>query len=149
MKRITLIGLLLFSVNSFAGPDPRGVLELESYSTGDSSGIKSSKGRGDFNEKEAVRDGDKLFFLKGYGYISGSLFSTTPAASANVQAQGDWISTKNGAYWSFSGTPTDSTTEQEVLRIGDFDSGLFVSHETFTNLIAVDTNTVLTDINVS
>lgn len=121
MKRIALIGFLigaLFNNTCFAGPDPRGILELEGYGNSDAVGVTSKRGRNDFTIKETLASGDNLFFIKGYGY-NGTAFGTNAAASIEFQANQAWTSTANGSKIIFKTTPDGSVTPATVMTIDD------------------------------
>lgn len=116
MKKILLSGLLFIPSVLWAGPDPRGILELEGWGNSDAAGITSKRGRNDFTIKEPVTSGDSLFFIKGFGY-NGSDFTGTPRAQISFNAAETWTSTNNGADIRFSITPNASTTMSEKVRI--------------------------------
>jgi hypothetical protein len=112
-----LLTILFLRASLFAGPDPRGILELEGYSNSDATGITSKRGRNDFTIKEPVKSGDTLFFINSYGY-TGTGFSSNPAASISLVANEAWSTTANGTNILFKATPGGSTTPQTVFTIG-------------------------------
>lgn len=116
MKKLLSLALILTPVLLFAGPDPRGVLELEGYGTGDATGIKATRTRGDFTIQETLASDDKLFFLDGYGF-NGTSLVTTPRAQMTFSANQAWTTTANGSYIKFSITPNGSTSMTEAVRI--------------------------------
>lgn len=118
MNKKLIIALLVIPHMLFAGPDPRGILELEAYGNSDAAGITSKRGRNDFTIKETLASGDNLFFIKGYGY-NGTAFGTNAAASIEFQANQAWTSTANGSKIIFKTTPDDSTTPSAVMTIDD------------------------------
>lgn len=148
MKRILFALSFILPSVVYAGPDPKALLELVGYSYSDSVGVKAQRYRGDPGELEAVKSGDALFYIKGYGY-NGSSMVTTPKASVTIKANQDWSTTANGSKVVISGTPDDSTTALDVATFGDFDKGYVVCHETFLDPIAVDSNTFLSAIDVT
>ena len=104
------------ATQSFAGPDPRGVLELEGYGNSDAVGITAKRARNDFTIKEAVRASDIILFIKGYGY-DGTNFVSTPRAQIGMAATQTWDDDSNGTDMRFSVTPNDSVTLAEAMRI--------------------------------
>jgi hypothetical protein len=116
MKKILAAAFILAPCLLFAGPDPRGILELEGYGTSDAAGIKSTRTRGDFTIKETLISGDNLFFLNGYGY-NGTSVPATPRAQITFSAGESWTTTNQGADIHFSITPNGSTAMSDVLKI--------------------------------
>lgn len=116
MKRLILYSLFLTPFLAYAGPDPRGVLELEGFSNSDSTGITSKRGRNDFTIKEPLASGDTLFFVKGFGY-NGTDFTSTARAQMTFNASQAWTANNNGADIRFSVTPDGSATMAEAVRI--------------------------------
>lgn len=118
MKRLLMLSSFLFASVLFAGPDPRGILELEGYGNSDAAGITSKRGRNDFTIKETLASGDNLFFIKGYGY-NGTSFGTNAAASIEFSANQAWTSTANGSKIIFKTTPDGSVTPATAMTIDD------------------------------
>lgn len=116
MKKLLSLALILTPVILFAGPDPRGILELEGYGTGDATGVKATRTRGDFTIQEPLASGDNIFFLNGYGF-NGTSLVTTPRAQITFTAGQAWNTTNNGTDIRFSVTPNGSTTMAEAVRI--------------------------------
>lgn len=120
MNRIALIGFLIGAMACpvSAGPDPRGILELEGYGNSDAAGITSKRGRNDFTIKETLASGDNLFFIKGYGY-NGTAFGTNAAASIEFIANQAWTSTANGTKIVFKTTPDGTATPATAMTLDD------------------------------
>ena len=116
MKKLLLLGLILTPVLLFAGPDPKGILELEGYGNSDAVGITAKRTRGDFTIQEALASGDNLFLLSGYGFDGTSMSSTARARLAFATAQA-WTAENQGTSIRFSVTPNGSTTMAEAVRI--------------------------------
>lgn len=112
MKKLILLVALIPSI-LFAGPDPRGILELEGYGNSDAVGITAKRGRNDFTIKEPLASADVLFFIRGYGY-NGSAFGTNAAAAIEATAGQAWTTTANGTRILFKTTPAGSTTPATV-----------------------------------
>ena len=138
MKRIALTGFLigLLVTGGVAGPDPRGILELEGYGNSDAVGVTSKRGRNDFTIKETLASGDLLFFIKGYGY-NGTSFGTNAAAAIEFNASQAWTSTANGTSITIKTTPNGSVTPSTVATFGQ--DGSFT-----TNGLKVNTPTQYT-----
>ena len=73
--------------------------------------------RGTPTVPEAVQDQDRLAAFTGKGY-DGSVL-TSPAAQITVDAVENWSPSNHGTHISFYTTPTNSTTQQEVMRLQD------------------------------
>lgn len=129
MKRASPLSFLFLLAASIclAGPDPRGILELEGYSNGAATGITSKRGRNDFTIKERVASGDELFFIDAYGY-NGTSFGNTPAASISIKASENWSTTANGTSIVFETTQLGETTPSTTFSITG--SGLSSNHTT-------------------
>jgi hypothetical protein len=102
----------------FAGPDPRGILELEGYGNNGAVGITAKKGRNDFTIKEPLGSGDSIFYIKGYGY-DGVKFSTNPVTSVEFLANQAWTTTANGSKIVFKTTPDGTITPVAAMTIDD------------------------------
>jgi len=126
MKKILFAAFFLVPGVLNAGPDPKGVLELEGYGNSDAVGITAKRGRNDFTIKEPLASGDLLYFVKGYGY-NGTAFGTNPAASIEMSASQAWTSTANGSKIVFKTTPNGSATQATALTINNDASVSFSS----------------------
>lgn len=119
MKRHALIGILvgILAAGVQAGPDPRGIMELEGYGNSDAVGVTAKRGRNDFTIKEPLASGDKLFFIGGYGY-NGTAFGTSAAAAIEFNATQAWTSNNNGTSVTIKTTPNGSVTPATVATFG-------------------------------
>lgn len=119
MKKIIIpFFMALISTMAYAGPDPRGILELEGFANSDSVGITSKRGKGDFYIPEALASNSAFFFIKGYGW-NGSAFATNSAASIEFLANQAWTTTNNGSKIVFKTTPDGTSTPVTGMTLDD------------------------------
>lgn len=113
MKRIlTAFGFMLLATFVMGAGEVSG----PETSYGGTPGIKVYRANGHSQDRIAVRSGDIINGLYGYGY-NGSAFTTNAGVAIKEKASQNWTTTANGTKITFETTPDGSTTATEVMSI--------------------------------